>query len=1588
MPTFSIPINITPPIANTKLVVDVTYAPDTNQSVNIIIVNGDMINLVPYNYIGGGPNPPLEIVDITGTTVFVIFTDPAGAFVHDFDIANAHLFPFTRNMQAPMLLKYNALHNFYNDDGSDLNDDRNYMSAFATTSLNLVDSVTLKTNTVDLKLQAAYDASVNMIFTDDVNPMRIVNSRFSINETGTIATLIDRRAKKDANTYNNINFHQTELIPRSIIIPTLTFNGLIQGGVLPGGGYRYFFKYVNADGAETDIIEESRLVSVHDGDTTLNSVGTSLLPTTNSASFTLSALDQSFYGIVVYYTISLGEVDSIDKAAKILSPYIIQNDGTCNIVHTGYENISEVDISTLSLTYSVISRSSTLDVVNNRLAVGNTVATDIYDQDLAIAASAVITDDDSFPVLQSSTMDLSTSATKESNYSNPLFTYSNLGYWKGETYELGIVFITNDGVSPVYPLQGIDNIDNATDNPLEGYNTSLLGGLYRGYSAFGQNAMGIYRTQNRRDLWTVSGNTITFSGTKLTVDITGLKDVSPNINGFFFVRRTRKKDALVQGLLTTVAAIPIESKFGSEYEQSGFGNWCGVGVTSTPAGGNVKYVPAPGGMMPFGVEEVAGTALLFQPLLDDAGRDVTTVGVFAGNTVTLTSVDSVSAGDTIKFTGYCTGVVLSVNTGASQITLTGPPTAAPVTLTLCQISKKGSGTSTDFYIKAPIRDYEVLKSWAFYSPDTECAPAYYASIFSGNKIGVDCGKQSFTTAQVNVTAGHEAPLNIVTPIYHKITGTIGTYDPATALAGDKSAYARYIDTGATGVAPKNFSGSADRNTYLYWGYPVGSTGLTAANIITLIGAASNQFSPGNPVGKEIAYRPGNSLAYGRYVGLLLDGSASGEFGDLSMTPEPIVGDKNTYAFNSITSDNGGWLGNGTDPQLGYVATLYGSTSGVPLQPISWESRYVADEGTEYFAISQRYRAGDFFSAGTPIPGISMILDIYGGDCYLGLSWKQVWHPLGIAEAPQTNDINAYKTTRRSLGLLPYGYAIPVPAQSNFNFNVRSKERTDVREYQVYGTDRSFLPIRGKDVIRGNRQYETGAFNTGYSAQDRSAFKQFRLDLNAPFYKFQYPNRVYISAEAAENDFVNGFTDFKGLNFKDYNTDLGAITKLINLNNVLISVYTDGIAQIGIDERSLLSKDTGGIFTDAAQILSRANVLNSEYGSAHLHSVITSNNYVYGVDFNRKKIWRTNGQAVELISDFKIQNELASITKELSAIVEEDPTNRWIDVYSQFDNRKNELYFTFIARDPNDSEEGNLTRTLVYNETLTGVNAQGLWICETDDVRKFAFTTNTNRYSLPSFVGKYNNIYQYMIQTEANVDPNIDVFGEYNKFYDNIYDMAFEYYVTDEALTYGRRPHMLDKVAKIFNNISIIGNNSLPTKVQYTSETNTPTEQILKPYTNIRFPMVDINGLPIIVNATAGTQIIQIAQTIASLKATQDNLKYGDFISIEGADAHTKYNFVVIAYVPNSYIQVDKIIPTNLVNKRLYYGYGSNLPMRLTDAAMEETYGVITCQFNNRVGNGMTPTKLRGKWMRFKHTYEGTAPVYVSGILTDYGISLS
>ena len=65
-----------------------------------------------------------------------------------------------------------------------------------------------------------------------------------------------------------------------------------------------------------------------------------------------------------------------------------------------------------------------------------------------------------------------------------------------------------------------------------------------------------------------------------------------------------------------------------------------------------------------------------------------------------------------------------------------------------------------------------------------------------------------------------------------------------------------------------------------------------------------------------------------------------------------------------------------------------------------------------------------------------------------------------------------------------------------------------------------------------------------------------------------------------------------------------------------------------------------MFIESPNVINKViKVLSSNYGSAFPEGIKITANYVYGVDTDAKKIWRTDGASFEVISDFKIQKFL-------------------------------------------------------------------------------------------------------------------------------------------------------------------------------------------------------------------------------------------------------------------------------------------------------------------------------------------------------------
>lgn len=85
----------------------------------------------------------------------------------------------------------------------------------------------------------------------------------------------------------------------------------------------------------------------------------------------------------------------------------------------------------------------------------------------------------------------------------------------------------------------------------------------------------------------------------------------------------------------------------------------------------------------------------------------------------------------------------------------------------------------------------------------------------------------------------------------------------------------------------------------------------------------------------------------------------------------------------------------------------------------------------------------------------------------------------------------------------------------------------------------------------------------------------------------------------------------------------------------------GILQIPVNERSMMTNESGeNVYINTDTVLPKnPRVLSNAFGSLWSNSVIKTDKYVYGIDTVAKKIWRTNGESFEIISDLKLQKFL-------------------------------------------------------------------------------------------------------------------------------------------------------------------------------------------------------------------------------------------------------------------------------------------------------------------------------------------------------------
>ncbi len=351
---------------------------------------------------------------------------------------------------------------------------------------------------VDVLPQYSYDGSVNLILNDGLNPPKLINSRFSALGKQKYE-IVDRRGDNDTNIYDAGNQFQTDtsLYKSYSGIPRISFINTYYGGSLPVGNYHFYFKYMDADGNETDFVGESGLVSVFKGSTFGNiSSGFREENSQKQVKFIIENVDPAYQYIVVYYTKSSSDINQnpVTTAYKIDQKFLVNNSLVCSIQITGNEPTISYSLDFLNLSYYIAKNVKTQEQVQNMLFFGNITDYNLDYEELADLSLRFVAKPDVSKGYSPTNYNYSTSVSN--TYADPRFIYNYTGYQNHEIYRFGVVYLMSNGqLSPVFNIRGgYFNSINDNYSKFEIYKDND-----RNYITYNENTGIIYQDQSQEE---------------------------------------------------------------------------------------------------------------------------------------------------------------------------------------------------------------------------------------------------------------------------------------------------------------------------------------------------------------------------------------------------------------------------------------------------------------------------------------------------------------------------------------------------------------------------------------------------------------------------------------------------------------------------------------------------------------------------------------------------------------------------------------------------------------------------------------------------------------------------------------------------------------------------------------------------------------------------------------------------------------------------------------------------------------------------------------------------------------------------------
>ena len=322
---------------------------------------------------------------------------------------------------------------------------------------------------LNIECQSSYDDTVNLVINDNVNPPRIINSRFTKIEDNRFR-IINRNQTEQTNLYKEgIVDLQTRLFRNINKIPKFEFIELNYFGQLKGGNYTFYVKFADSDYNKTDVVCESAPISIFKGNLfDIRSVSGTLQDerTNKSIKLLLTNIDETFSKFYIYYTREYSDINGfrLTETVAITEPYDIKNSSE-EIIINGFEECELVSDLELNVQYNYVTNVKTQAQVQNMLFFGNVENNNIDIKNLQNISYffevSLQQKEESIGWVDVNSYRPKSETINSLEYYDSKNIYYNLGYWPDEIYRLGVVYIMNDdSLSPVFNLRGCEFENN------------------------------------------------------------------------------------------------------------------------------------------------------------------------------------------------------------------------------------------------------------------------------------------------------------------------------------------------------------------------------------------------------------------------------------------------------------------------------------------------------------------------------------------------------------------------------------------------------------------------------------------------------------------------------------------------------------------------------------------------------------------------------------------------------------------------------------------------------------------------------------------------------------------------------------------------------------------------------------------------------------------------------------------------------------------------------------------------------------------------------------------------------------------------